>query len=478
MRTASSIPRSTPPPGADVPVPLLLARREPGAARAVSALTRRLAATLGHEAEACLADRRDVAVDDAVGRLVTRGVSRIVVLPLGLGAAGDPPGPLADALGRATRRWPFLMLHRGAPPSVDDVARMLGDRAREGVRALGGRAAAGEALVVLVGAGGANPAANAELARIARLVYEAHRFGDVGYAFLDVTAPSVDDVLARSRRLGARRVVVVPHLLFAGPAWRRLAERARAVGTASRLGVAVARPLAGHPALVWALVRRHLEALRDGSPLPPGSGPSAPYLSPELQRVLESAHAHGGPGAFGLAAILPPRYRDPGVTVSSAPMGAGPLELDPDGRVAWDRTWQGFCELALAGGPPHRGTLLEAPSRQEVEADPSRHADVLEELARAIRLVTGLEAVVDGAPGWIGVVCESEAMAIWLIRTIVVENVMVRREGRVLYLPAGPRFTLAGEIRNVVTALAKTHHYWTQHVAALGRAALAGEPVS
>ena len=68
-----------------------------------------------------------------------------------------------------------------------------------------------------------------------------------------------------------------------------------------------------------------------------------------------------------------------------------------------------------------------------------------------------------GAPGWVGVVCASEEMAIWLMRAIVVENVLARREGAVLYLPAGPRFALEEEIKNVVTAMAKTHHYWIQH---------------
>ena len=42
---------------------------------------------------------------------------------------------------------------------------------------------------------------------------------------------------------------------------------------------------------------------------------------------------------------------------------------------------------------------------------------------------------------------------------------MVRREGAILYLPAGCRFTLDGEIKNVVTAVAKTYHYWTEHQA-------------
>jgi len=37
---------------------------------------------------------------------------------------------------------------------------------------------------------------------------------------------------------------------------------------------------------------------------------------------------------------------------------AAPLQRDAEGRVAWDQMWQGFCELALAGGPlPSRWTV-------------------------------------------------------------------------------------------------------------------------
>src|SRR5207249_1719270 len=45
-----------------------------------------------------------------------------------------------------------------------------------------------------------------------------------------------------------------------------------------------------------------------------------------------------------------------------------------------------------------------------------------------------------------------------------VENVSARRDGDVLYLPAGPYFRLEKEIKNVVTSLAKTCHYWTDHM--------------
>ena len=101
-------------------------------------------------------------------------------------------------------------------------------------------------------------------------------------------------------------------------------------------------------------------------------------------------------------------------------------------------------------------------------ADGTRYAEVVRELERGIRMVTGLEVVADGPPGWVGIVCASQEMAIWLMRAIVVENVLARREGTILYLPAGPRFTLSGEIKNVVTVVAKTHHYWIEHLAAGG----------
>ncbi len=45
----------------------------------------------------------------------------------------------------------------------------------------------------------------------------------------------------------------------------------------------------------------------------------------------------------------------------------------------------------------------------------------------------------------------------WLVRRAVnIENVSSYSEGMVLYLPAGPRFRLEKEIKNVVTAIAKT----------------------
>ena len=117
-------------------------------------------------------------------------------------------------------------------------------------------------------------------------------------------------------------------------------------------------------------------------------------------------------------------------------------------------------------GPPHRGTLLEAVTAAEALGEPEKYRAVVAEIERGIRMVTGLPVVASETLGWVGVRCDSQEMAIWLMRAIIVENVIVRREGDVIYLPAGPRFALKHEIKNVVTVIAKTSHYWMAHLAA------------
>ncbi len=64
-------------------------------------------------------------------------------------------------------------------------------------------------------------------------------------------------------------------------------------------------------------------------------------------------------------------------------------------------------------------------------------------------------------------------MAGWLLRAIVTENVAVRAEGMALELPASPAFRLEKEIKNVITVIAKTCHYWTGHMPRSQRQAIA-----
>jgi hypothetical protein len=165
-------------------------------------------------------------------------------------------------------------------------------------------------------------------------------------------------------------------------------------------------------------------------------------------------------------AFLPPRYQHCYTSVSPNSMGSAGLSYGPDGRVLWDQIWTSFCDLALAGGPPHRGSLLEPVSEADVAANPALYSAAVAEIGRAIGLTTGLRVVDGYAPGWVGVECECLEQAAWLQFAITAENVSARRRRIVLQLPVGPAFRVEKEIKNVVVALAKAYHYWDGHLTA------------
>jgi len=160
--------------------------------------------------------------------------------------------------------------------------------------------------------------------------------------------------------------------------------------------------------------------------------------------------------------ILPPQYRT-GKVVNNVPMGSAPMQYTPDGGVAWDQMWTNFCDLAMAGGPPHRDSLLEPATAEEVQASPTAYEQVVTQIERGFRMVAELPTVCSETPGWVGLQCDDEYMARWMVRAISLENVSVRRDGAALFLPAGPSFRLDKEIKNVVTVAAKIYHYWQEH---------------
>src|SRR5712691_9889003 len=116
--------------GLDVPTTVLLGRHWSGAGRAVRRLATCLARQLQHDVETC-----DLAEpDDPLPRLARtvgeRGATSLVLLPVTLEDAGLAGARLDVA--------PSLRVHRGRGPATDDIARMLGDRARDAARSLAG----------------------------------------------------------------------------------------------------------------------------------------------------------------------------------------------------------------------------------------------------------------------------------------------------------------------------------------------------
>ena len=164
-------------------------------------------------------------IQAAVSELVDAGHRTIDVVPLVLVAAGHSKGDIPAALERERRRHPGLSFRYGRPLGPHPV---LLATAAERLAALVPVEQWPDTGVVLVGRGATDPDANAEIARTARLLQEGRGVGTVETSFISLAEPGVPAALERCRRLGFRRVVVLPWFLFAGVLPDRIVEQAQA----------------------------------------------------------------------------------------------------------------------------------------------------------------------------------------------------------------------------------------------------------
>ncbi|MFI6781305.1 uroporphyrinogen-III C-methyltransferase [Micromonospora sp. NPDC050276] len=226
---------------------------------------------------------------DAVGALVARGHRALVALPLVLTGAGHGKGDIPAAMAREQQRHPGLTYRYGRPlgphPLLHealeqriDAALAGADRAgtelagadRAGTELAGADRAGTELAgadragtwVALIGRGSTDPDANAEVAKVARLLWEGRGYAGVEPGFISLAQPSVPAVLERLRRLGARRIVVAPYFLFAGVLPDRIvAQSAEFAAAHPDLDVRVAEVIGDCDALADLVLERYAEAL-------------------------------------------------------------------------------------------------------------------------------------------------------------------------------------------------------------------------
>ena len=198
-------------------------------------------------------------LDTAVDRLVDRGAESVVAVPLVLLGAGHMKDDGPAALHRGRHRHPGVRFaygrHLGVHPSVLAVAE---DR----IRAAVGAGEPAETAVVLVSRGSSDPDANADLYKVARLLWDSRGLALVEPAFVSLARPSVPAALDRCRLLGATRIVVVPYFLFTGILVDRIGEQVGA-WAAAHPGVD-ARPgphLGADPRIARLVIDRYREAL-------------------------------------------------------------------------------------------------------------------------------------------------------------------------------------------------------------------------
>ncbi|MBF8186095.1 sirohydrochlorin chelatase [Nonomuraea sp. K274] len=232
-------------------------------------------------------ERATPRLSDSVASLVARGHHRFVALPLSLSRVS-----FGAAMALEQQRHPTLMYDSGRPLGPDPrVLALLAERLNEAaaeiikprplelagarprlravealpVEEIHPHVEPGETAVVLVGEGSTDAAANAEVHRVSRLFWEtyAYDFMTVETAFVSVTPPGVPGGLERCRRLGAKRVIVVPYLLFAGGLLERVWAQALSYGAGHPdLDIRCAEVIGDCETLADVVIDRYEEALQ------------------------------------------------------------------------------------------------------------------------------------------------------------------------------------------------------------------------
>lgn len=156
---------------------------------------------------------------DGLDRLREAGCERILAVPGMLFAAMHAKNDIPSVLNTYAAQH-GVRVDYGRELGVDPkMLAAAGDRVREAITAADARDGAvplHDTVLVVIGRGASDPDANANVAKITRLLWEGFGFGWAETGYSGVTFPLVEPCLERVVRLGFRRVVVFPYFLFTG----------------------------------------------------------------------------------------------------------------------------------------------------------------------------------------------------------------------------------------------------------------------
>ena len=195
---------------------------------------------------------------DGLDRLRQAGCTRILAVPGMLFAAGHAKNDIPSVLNTYQAEYLDVTIDYGRDLGIDPkMLAAAGDRIRESVDAAGDDIALHETLLVVVGRGASDPDANANVAKIMRLLWEGFGFGWGETAYSGVTFPLVEPALEKAAKLGFRRIVVFPYFLFTGVLVSRIYRAVDAVAARHPdIAFLKAGYLNDHPQVIATLAER------------------------------------------------------------------------------------------------------------------------------------------------------------------------------------------------------------------------------
>ncbi|SEA11483.1 Sirohydrochlorin ferrochelatase [Haloplanus vescus] len=150
----------------------------------------------------------------------------LTVVPLSLFGATHVKNDVPLAVQTARAEHPDLTIHYGSHLGVHpSLVELLDDRVRAVESDLGVDRTTDDVSVVICARGSSDPDSNADVHKLARLLYEGREFHRVDASFIGVTDPLLDETLHTVTKDRPDAVVVVPYMLGDGTLTQRIRDR-------------------------------------------------------------------------------------------------------------------------------------------------------------------------------------------------------------------------------------------------------------
>lgn len=203
-------------------------------------------------------------IAEAVAASVAAGSRRIVMVPVLLFAATHAKNDMPSELQSLQQAFPDVEFHFGAAMDLHPrLLRLAQQRVVEAEARAAQHIKRADTCLVVVGRGTSDPDANSEIAKLCRMLEEGMGFGSSFVCYSGTAHPRVAAGLRTAARLGAKRMIVLPFMLFDGILVKRIYDAADALAARHpEIDVLKTHYMGVHPDLVDVFIERSSEGVR------------------------------------------------------------------------------------------------------------------------------------------------------------------------------------------------------------------------
>ncbi|MBF0444956.1 MAG: sirohydrochlorin chelatase [Magnetococcales bacterium] len=210
--------------------------------------------------DVCFIEFADVLLEEGLEK-GAQNSHRVIALPLIINAAGHVKMEIPGLIKQARIKHPNVEFIYGRHIGCDElILKLLRMRLHSAMVSLDMPDPKNTG-VILLGRGSSDRAANSEVAKMSRWIFETTRHDVVDYAFTGVTYPRLETMVQRMAQMGMMQVVVLPYYLFTGKLIKRITKQVeRLQGQYPQLAIAQAGYLGINDRVVEIMDQRLAEA--------------------------------------------------------------------------------------------------------------------------------------------------------------------------------------------------------------------------